>query len=450
MKIDNYNIVEEIGRGGMGIVYKGKHTTKNIPSVAIKSLYSSLNIDAEIRARFRREATLQRSLNHQNLIKLIEYIEENNSSYIIMEYFKSRTLEKMIGREVGPIPYERVLPIFTQILDGVSYAHKNGIIHRDIKPSNILIGKDDLVRITDFGIAKLVGDKKFTKDGTIIGTGPYMSPEQITGDMHKLGNTTDIYSLGITLYEMLAGCLPFPSKDLHEMQKSICNDIPLKPTEHYPHIPDYIVNAVLKAIEKNSTNRFQTCDSFKSALLNSNIKINVIHDSLAISIGRASDNNIVLNDSQISRYHARIEVCDNVMTLIDDKSINGTYVNGEKIISTRKITGNEKIQLGKISLDWKLIKTLLEKPVIEQKPLMEKEELSFEKSSDPKSIVNVNKSPKNKKGTWFLVWGILVIATWIFRQIAWQGGDPWDHNAGGYFFIIIIAGILLYKWLGKK
>ena len=438
MIISNYKIIQEIGRGGMGVVYKAKHMHKNIPSVAIKALNKSLTMDTQTKSRFKREATLQESLKHKNIVKIVDYIEEGNSCFIVMDYFKSRTLERMIGREIGPIPYQRVLPLFTQILDGISYAHKKGIIHRDVKPSNILVGKNDIVKLTDFGIAKIAGDNKLTQEGTIMGTGPYMSPEQITGQISKLSNSTDIYSLGVTLYEMLAGRLPFESPELFDLQHSICHSKPDNPTNFYPHIPDYIEKAVLKAIEKKDVNRFHSCEEFKNALLRNNVvKMNSKGETW--KIGRASDNNIILKHSKSSRYHAQIiQQDDNHYKLIDLKSRNGTFIGNVKIGAPSRIKRGQLIKFGSETLNWNDIDKPRDKMLTKDIPI------DFESEDS----LNIDYE-ENKKGNGFKIWGILIVVSWFFRQVAWQGGGPWNHNIVGYILFMLFIGFLINNWLKK-
>ncbi|MCX7612001.1 MAG: serine/threonine protein kinase, partial [Ignavibacterium sp.] len=202
-QIQSYEVIDIIGAGGMGVVYKARHLFSN-KIVAIKSLSNQYCIDPEIRKRFKNEAFILNKLRHPNIVEVIDFIELPDELHLIMEYVEGRTLDKIIGQEVGPIPYQRALPIFNQILDGISYAHKQGIIHRDIKPSNIIVTPDNRVKITDFGIAKLQDTTQHTRTGTRMGTLYYMSPEQIRGEK-EIDERSDIFSLGITLFEMLAG-----------------------------------------------------------------------------------------------------------------------------------------------------------------------------------------------------------------------------------------------------
>lgn len=262
--IGGYTIKKFIAKGGMGSVFYAEHPIlKERPPVAIKVLHRHLLETGNLKDRFRREANLQARLRHKSLIKLLEYLEDSHDCYIIMEYFKSKSLSEIIGRQTGPMVSKRAIPIFKQILEGIQYAHENNIIHRDIKPSNILIGKDDVVKITDFGIAKAVGDNSMTATGSVVGTRLYMSPEQIQGK--RATKKSDIYSLGVTLYEMLAGRVPFESSNEFTVMDGHINKPPDPPTSHYPDIPDNIVNAVMKAMGKKPGSRFNDCSEFIQA-----------------------------------------------------------------------------------------------------------------------------------------------------------------------------------------
>ena len=196
----DYQIIDELGKGGMGTVYLAEDQMLR-RKVAIKVLNPILTDDAQFTERFRHEARVQASLIHSNIVTLYNFFEEDGYYCMVMEYAEGETLKEKIQKE-GAIEEERALKIFRQMLEGVGYAHEKGIIHRDIKPSNIIIDSRDRVKIMDFGIAKILGDRGMTKTGTKLGTIYYMSPEQIRAEK-DIDQRTDIYSLGITLYEMV-------------------------------------------------------------------------------------------------------------------------------------------------------------------------------------------------------------------------------------------------------
>ncbi len=266
LDIPGYTIQKTIGMGGMGIVYLAKHNTLG-RYAAVKVLMENLSNNPEIRQRFVQEANLMGRMNHPNVVALYDFTTEPQLS-LVMEFVDGKPLDEMIGREVGPFPFEKAIPLFKQILSGIGYAHRQGVIHRDIKPSNILISSDGTAKVTDLGIAKIAGQKGMTKTGAKVGTLYYMSPEQVRGD--SVDTRADIYSLGMTLYEMLAGRLPFEeSGDTSEYQimtEIIKRPGQLDPRDHYPHIPDWLIKIVQKATALNPSARFQDCESFLQAI----------------------------------------------------------------------------------------------------------------------------------------------------------------------------------------
>ena len=264
--ITGYKILKRIGKGGMGLVYLAEHTTLD-KQAAIKVIDKKLipDTDFQIEKRFKREAVLHSKLGrHPKIIELFNYIHEDNYFYILMEYFESVELATVIGKQTGPIPHERAIPIFKQILRGISHAHKRGIIHRDIKPSNILINKDDKIKIVDFGIAiEQTGSGRLTQKSLLVGSPMYMSPEHIL-EM-DLNNTADIYLLGLTFYEMLAGKHPF-DVGKSKIKKAQISETPKDPRVHYKDIPEHIVNAIMMALNKKPEDRQQSCEDFANQL----------------------------------------------------------------------------------------------------------------------------------------------------------------------------------------
>ena len=220
--IGNYRIEERIGRGGMGIVYRGHHL-KLPREVAIKSISSNSSRRdlRRLRHRFEKEAFVQSQLDHPGIVKIYDYIVAEQTYYIVMEFVEGRSLAHLLQREVCPLPTERALDLFEQMLGSIAYAQEfiyqdqdgsshRGLIHRDLKPANMLITPDDRVKISDFGIVKLVGSEK-TNTGEDYGSPEYVSPEQAEGA--ELDPRSDIYSLGIILYEMLTGKPPFHNQE---------------------------------------------------------------------------------------------------------------------------------------------------------------------------------------------------------------------------------------------
>jgi serine/threonine-protein kinase len=261
-QIGNYKILEKLGEGGMGVVYKAVDINLD-RTVAIKALNTELTGNPELEQRFRAEAKAQANLNHTNLATLYALLIEEGRPWMVMEYIEGETFEQMVQRR-GPIPGNEAVPLFRQALLGIGYAHRMGVIHRDIKPSNIMLNKQGIVKVMDFGIAKVLGARGMTKTGTQMGTAFYMPPEQVLN--RGVDIRSDIYSLGVTLYEMLTANVPFNGDSDYQIMTDHVNAPPPLPTKFYPYIPLGLQNAVLKALEKKPDARFQTVEEFGAAL----------------------------------------------------------------------------------------------------------------------------------------------------------------------------------------
>lgn len=277
--LQNYTIIEAIGEGGMGEVYLAEETMLG-RQVAIKRLNPSLTNDPQFSERFINEARIQAKLIHPNIVALYNFFVEEGVYYMVMEYAEGNMLKELIAI-TGPIPEARSLYIFRQIINALCYAHSKGVIHRDIKPSNIMIDANDKVKVMDFGIARLISDKRLTITGTKLGTLFYMSPEQVMAEK-DIDHRTDIYSAGVVLYEMLTGKLPFSADTDSDfvVMKEITEAITPDPREVYPHIGSKIVAALCKATHKLREKRYQDCNEFYNDLVtDTNARIpNAVHD----------------------------------------------------------------------------------------------------------------------------------------------------------------------------
>jgi hypothetical protein len=231
--------------------------------VAMKVLNPDLSKNPELVERFRAEARAQANLNHTNLATLYAFMVHQGTAIMVMEFVEGETFAQIIRRR-GPIPEVEAIPLFRQALLGIGYAHRAGILHRDIKPSNLMLNKNGLVKVMDFGIAKVIGARGMTRTGTQLGTLAYMSPEQIQN--RNVDIRSDIYELGITLYEMLTGHLPFESDSEFQIMQDHVYTPPPPPSKYYPYINKGVENVILKSIEKNSDARFQTVEQFGAAL----------------------------------------------------------------------------------------------------------------------------------------------------------------------------------------
>jgi eukaryotic-like serine/threonine-protein kinase len=279
--IGNYEVISQFGEGGMGELYLGRHT-RLAREVVIKTIrtedFNPRQIE-HLRERLEREALTQSQLDHQNIVRVYDFIAIGETTCIVMEFVPGRDLRKMILNETGPIPPKRALHLFKQILEAINYAHNfdyldktgerhSGIIHRDLKPANILVTPEDLVKVTDFGIVKVRGVKGGTQMGFNPGTPEYMSPEQARG--RDLDHRSDIYSLGIVLYEMLTGRVPFDVEGSGTSDYEIRRghiELAVPPLSKFkPGIPTALETIVFKALEKNPDDRFQTASQFLEAI----------------------------------------------------------------------------------------------------------------------------------------------------------------------------------------
>jgi serine/threonine protein kinase/tetratricopeptide (TPR) repeat protein len=257
-----YQIIEELGKGGMGRVYKvlDKETKERI---ALKLIKPEIASDKKTIERFRNELTTARKIAQKNVCRMYDLNREQNSYYITMEYVSGGDLKKLI-RRVGQLPIGKAISLAKQICDGLEEAHSLGIIHRDLKPNNIMIDDNGNARIMDFGIARTVKEKGITGSGVMIGTPEYMSPEQV--EAKEIDQRSDIYSLGIILYEMLTGRLPFEADTPFAIGIKHKSEIPKDPKEFNPQISDDLSGIILKCLEKGKESRYQSASDVRAEL----------------------------------------------------------------------------------------------------------------------------------------------------------------------------------------
>ena len=249
---DRYEIKKLIGEGGMANVYLGYDTILE-RDVAIKVLRGDLADDEKFVRRFRREAQSASLLNHPNIVQIYDVGEDDGNFYIVMEYIKGQTLKQIIKKR-GHLSLPETIDIMAQLTDGLSHAHDSYIIHRDIKPQNIMVLDDGMVKITDFGIAMAINASDLTQTNSVMGSVHYLPPEQASGR----GSTikSDIYSLGIMMYEMLIGVMPFRGETAVEIaMKQLKDPIPDMRKDR-DDIPQSVENIIIKATAKNPKNRY--------------------------------------------------------------------------------------------------------------------------------------------------------------------------------------------------
>lgn len=268
-----YDVVEEVGQGGMAKVYRCRHKLLNI-EVAIKELLPEHVNYANFVDRFEREAKIVASLEHTNIVRVFDFGMQDDSAYMVMEYIHGQSLDALI-KTSGIVPTKLALSVLTDIADALNYAHSRGIVHRDVKPANIMlrqrIANGELIvneyqaTLMDFGIARIGKQNTHLTDETILGTLDYISPEQVRCDA-AIDGRADVYSLGITAYQMLTGKLPIVGATVAQLVIKHLEEIPIPVNVINPGIPGHISDAICKALHKNPDDRFSTADEFIRAM----------------------------------------------------------------------------------------------------------------------------------------------------------------------------------------
>ncbi len=262
-RVGQYEIVELLGEGGIGQVHAARDTMLD-RDVAIKSLRPELVNDKSFVERFRIEANNLAKLSHANITTLYSLLAEGGNLYMIMELVRGRTLETLQKDRGAPFSCEEALAIIGQAADGLAYAQSMGIVHRDIKPANLMITANGVLKIMDFGIARVQGSQRMTRAGSAFGTPEYMSPEQVRGQ--DVDARSDQYSLAIVLYEMLTGAVPFSATTDYELGQLHINQTPDRPSRRISTIEPAVERALMRALSKKADDRYPTFADFKAAL----------------------------------------------------------------------------------------------------------------------------------------------------------------------------------------
>jgi serine/threonine-protein kinase len=256
-----YRVRQRIGSGGMADVYLADDSQLG-REVALKMLHRRFSRDREFVERFRREASAAAGLQHPNVVSVFDRGEFDGTYYIAMEYLPGRTLKEII-RDEAPIDQQRAIALTIQILQAAGFAHRRGVIHRDFKPHNVIVGPDDRLKVTDFGIAR-AGASEMTETGSIMGTAQYLSPEQAQGQ--RVGTPSDLYSIGVILYELLAGHVPFTGESAVSIALKHVSDVPPRIRDLRPDVHPRLEQAVGRALLKDPAQRYASADEFIAAL----------------------------------------------------------------------------------------------------------------------------------------------------------------------------------------
>ncbi len=318
---NRYEVLDLIGGGGMSLVYQAKDTFLD-RIVALKVLREQFTSDIEFVRRFRREAQAVAKLSHPNIVSIYDVGQDGEIHYLVMEYIKGKTLKEII-LEQGPLELAEIIDIAKQICDALEHAHENSIIHRDIKPHNILITRGKRVKVTDFGIARAATNITMTHTKDIIGSVHYFSPEQAKGEI--TGEKSDIYSLGIVLYEMVTGRLPFEGDSPISIALKHIQTEPEPPSTFNPSIPDSLEKIILKAIQKDPQKRYDNVGSLRLELVSSLLD-NVVGQPIKFP------------ESVIENKQSEKGVSEDTL-VFNDKNVlpNTEEKNGESIIEDKKV-----------------------------------------------------------------------------------------------------------------
>jgi serine/threonine-protein kinase len=261
--LGGFRILECLGSGGAGTIWKAEDLALG-RVVALKALRQELAGDDSMAARFRAEARALARLSHANVASLYSLIEDDDGLYLVLEYVEGNTLGALLATS-GPLPFDSCFALFHQVLDGVGHAHEAGIVHRDLKPANLMVDARGRVKVMDFGIARMAGVERTTHHGKLVGTPEYMSPEQIRGEDATI--RSDLYSLGIVLYEMLAGRPPFRAATSFELMRAQLEEAPIDPCLLRPDLEPCVGEALRRSLAKRPSERFATTRELQDCLL---------------------------------------------------------------------------------------------------------------------------------------------------------------------------------------
>ncbi len=261
-RIRNYEILEQIARGGMATIYKGRDVLHD-QVVALKVLPPELGFSDEFLSRFQREVATLKELHHANIVQLYDVGRTETLRYFCMEYVPGGSVEQLVNRS-GKLEVGQAIDVAMQVTDALKYAHQRGIIHRDIKPANLLLDESGQTKVTDFGIAKVVDATQMTLTGGIVGTVEYLAPEQVEG--RRVSPRTDVYSLGVSLYQMVTGRLPFSGSSPTEILQKHRFNLPESPRELNPEVPQRLSELIEQMLQKEPDRRPESMQAVKREL----------------------------------------------------------------------------------------------------------------------------------------------------------------------------------------
>lgn len=262
--VGNYRILEKLGGGGMGQVFRAEELLVG-RAVAVKALRPELIQEPGMLERFQREAQTLSKLHHPNIVMLYSFFQEGGRYYMAMEYAPGQTLATLMRDQPKGMPWTRAVALTMEMLAALEYAHDKDVVHRDIKPANLMVQGQRALKVMDFGVARILGSSELTRAGTIVGTPKYMSPEQIK-QSKSLDGRSDLYSVGLVLYEMLCGHVPFDEPSEYDLSRAQIEDPPPPLLQQLPNLPPMLENLVFKALRKAPQDRFESAWEFRQLL----------------------------------------------------------------------------------------------------------------------------------------------------------------------------------------
>jgi serine/threonine protein kinase len=335
--LGKYEIVSEIGRGGMAVVYKAFDPLLQ-RHVALKVLSPRLSSEEQVMRRFELEARTAANLKHINIVTIYDVGSAAGFQFLVMELLEGRTLREEI-RAAGALSLARVVAITGQLASALDYAHQRNLIHRDVKPSNVILSAEDHATLTDFGLVRATHGSRLTEVGSAVGTLDYMPPEQLSGE--EVDYRADVYSLGIVVYESLAGQVPFSADTPYALMRQVMYEPPPPLSRMVQDLSPAVDRVVMQAMAKSPAERFRTAGEFATALYQSLAGEELelvdgqgqhlrLHRGIT-RIGRDPDNELIANVAQVSRHHAEIRYDGMAWNVMDLNSTNGTFVNDRRV-----------------------------------------------------------------------------------------------------------------------
>jgi serine/threonine protein kinase len=341
---DDLELLSEVGRGSMGVVYRARQKSLH-RTVAVKMLLGDGRDDPAVRARFLNEARAAANLNHPNIVRVFQVGDSPAGPYVVMEYLKGHTLAQHLRR--GPVRVPTAMSLLASLANAVHYAHQKGVIHRDLKPGNVVVARGRPV-VLDFGLAKFMNQSSpLTREGVVVGTPAFMSPEQARNEADRIGPPTDVYALGGILYFMLAGRPPYLGKSgLDVALKVVGPETPPSIREFAPDVPAELEAVCMRCLQKRPEDRYPTAKALRKALqslsdsrprqqelvLVAEQTGQRIRLTRAITlVGRAEACKIQLLSQAVSKRHCRLLLHEGRVFVEDLGSVNGTCVNGQPV-----------------------------------------------------------------------------------------------------------------------